>query len=1032
MLAVAVLSVLTACGGGGGVVADNINGLSAGIVEIPNSGNVSVETLAVGVTFFQVLGNDEIILQGETYDGAFKVIYANSNSSNVMFEFVSGVVKNITKNDSGVWSFRIDASQLAAGFHPYVIRAIDKATGKESTLTGTVKIITPLVERKITLSSAGASIVVETGNLVLSASNLLQSLDITVKSIPLDGGVQYRIQSPISLKDAGVQIQFPVSNQNTGLVQSLVSGLKRIQAGVIALATTGSSSPILNMMPYSDSGIDISGLLSQGNFAGKSLGSLVLKGDPGTAFQPITNNLGIDLGQRIFNNQAYAGNSNSWYTVPFEFIKTVGSNVVHESLITQLVPWELHTSIAGDPEKFNWDAGYEPVLFIHGYSTSYGGAEGTWSKFPNLILQTKMPNTGNALVPFEFRWRTGQSFRLAAADLATAISYIYRVSKGRKVHIISHSMGGVLTRTMLQDLAYGGPAEAKNKVASVVSLGTPYSGIALAEQVVGSKTIPGGAFQGYDIIATCQHISCYELGGTSLLFDANIAAKVLQDVGLTGDFQTRGMLITKLSETESALPNIPIYQGIGMQKAVTGDFAVNGDGLISFAGQRFQTSGDTDAMARALLSQTKIGQASVTEVLLGLTPNMRPAADWVANKLPTNRKNGYAHSSSAGIANGNLLNSDGGFLLGRGLEAAPSDLDCDSPLSCTHAGYMLFRQIQNDELNWSNVSYQHEITMPARLLMPIAGLSAQDAAIVQSILDDAKTDGIISGRYINWEKLSEIKRQKYWTAMQALADSIRVTQLKDSYATQSASLGDYFEANLAKANRSAVGKGIASPDAINDWLAVGAQEVKIVSGILRIAYPAAAMAAEKGEKLVGASDSVQKALKILVVLNRTAKFLDIVNACPNMLDTYQAAMSRLNAETFDAGDLIDATTIPLSCLGSIISAGDMDKASTLIGSLSDGIDVAGARMHIHQAVINLLDGVLAVAPDSTNLQYAKGTVNIVSAFLDATAAGKNMSDRADKAFLIDFEKFDQTSKSFDKLLLEARTLSLLHAKFARV
>ncbi len=121
----------------------------------------------------------------------------------------------------------------------------------------------------------------------------------------------------------------------------------------------------------------------------------------------------------------------------------------------------------------------DPVLFIHGFATGLdvifddaiganaGGGSGTWGKFPELIY-----NEGYSV--FEFTWKTNSTFRDTAVDLSEAVRLI-ELFTHKKVNIIAHSFGGLLSRTYIQGLARN--QSYQNNVQSLLTLSTPHSGI---------------------------------------------------------------------------------------------------------------------------------------------------------------------------------------------------------------------------------------------------------------------------------------------------------------------------------------------------------------------------------------------------------------------------------------------------------------------------------------------------------------------------------------------------------------------------
>ncbi len=123
--------------------------------------------------------------------------------------------------------------------------------------------------------------------------------------------------------------------------------------------------------------------------------------------------------------------------------------------------------------------GGEPVIFVHGYTLGddMGGGDGTWGEFKTLASTIRSRN-GLPLEVYEFRWRSDQAFQDAAAELQSDIEFL-NAWTGSKVHIVAHSFGGIVARTLLQGRARGTRwAKPSDYVASLLTLGTPHSGVA--------------------------------------------------------------------------------------------------------------------------------------------------------------------------------------------------------------------------------------------------------------------------------------------------------------------------------------------------------------------------------------------------------------------------------------------------------------------------------------------------------------------------------------------------------------------------
>ena len=270
----------------------------------------------------------------------------------------------------------------------------------------------------------------------------------------------------------------------------------------------------------------------------------------------------------------------------------------------------------------------EPVLFIHGFNPmGLGGGYDTWANFHSHIYDLDID--GRRFLPFEFKWRTNARFQDVAEDLITAINLIVDTT-GRDVHIVAHSFGGLLTRTMLQRINSGVFINT-SFIASITTLGTPHSGIVdNADRLDG---FPKGQDSPWHEL--CSQTSCYQAGEPVLFLP--IAYEILE---LDSSF---GFIVKKLSQTSSSahpLPTgLPFQVCIGMTTN-RGALGYNniidaGDGLISFEGQRFHPGFGTNAV---LLSKNTDHGAEITERILNMGDTLRPGM-YTANE-------GYRHSHS--------------------------------------------------------------------------------------------------------------------------------------------------------------------------------------------------------------------------------------------------------------------------------------------------------------------------------------------------------------------------------------------------
>jgi pimeloyl-ACP methyl ester carboxylesterase len=255
-----------------------------------------------------------------------------------------------------------------------------------------------------------------------------------------------------------------------------------------------------------------------------------------------------------------------------------------------------------------------PVLFVHGFTPGsifslgdgeLGGGHGTWGKLPELLDQEKY-------AVFEFNWRTNARFKDAARELGAAIYRINSKSQ-KKVHIIAHSFGGLLSRAYLQDFAVG--RHYSNDVQSLVTLGTPHSGIFDQD---------GGSFRrGQDLAAVgmfeaCMQLSCHEAGEpTPEAWEVNpwIGPPSYIDSYFEID-RNAGKFVEEIANTsgEHRLPvDTLVLMGLPVNEY---RYYTGGDGLITYEGQRFSPAW---ADSKVKQEPQEFGTSKVTERILGVT-----------------------------------------------------------------------------------------------------------------------------------------------------------------------------------------------------------------------------------------------------------------------------------------------------------------------------------------------------------------------------------------------------------------------------
>lgn len=260
--------------------------------------------------------------------------------------------------------------------------------------------------------------------------------------------------------------------------------------------------------------------------------------------------------------------------------------------------------------SLKWDntaiSSREPVLFIHGFifPGELGGFDKNYEyfgKFPGIVQNAEID--GRQFAPYLFSWRTNANYSQVAEDLAAAIETL-NSRTGQKVHIVAHSYGGVLSRTLIQGLSEGfSPSDAESRVASLTTVGTPHSGVfgAFDRSVeVDGRTVsfPVGRQGTGTAIEGCLAITCHQTGEYW-----SIADRESTFYGLNGDDKKVGALSNRLAIGVDNYPDVPTLSLMGVSSAlhrtscldytdcsITPRFLPSsiGDGLISLQGQRFK------------------------------------------------------------------------------------------------------------------------------------------------------------------------------------------------------------------------------------------------------------------------------------------------------------------------------------------------------------------------------------------------------------------------------------------------------------
>lgn len=1011
------------------------NGFGAATTTMPA---IAVTCQALATTALADLGISSVALDsseqsyfiGKPGAGKISIVYSTANAPQVEVRSLTGLIETLNRNSSGGFDYQLRTTGIEPGVYPYTLEVLNTVNAKSTTISGSIEMVATIGVKTATVQAGIVAVTIDNAAIEFTTPTSFTPADVVISVANSSRGKIYAFEFPRDVSQESVSIKLPEGksaydpyglttpppNTFTGQVALLANN---VQVGLVRAfaAAVNIGVPTLNLNPYSENSENITGVAPRSK---KGLGQVFLTG----ADQQFASN--IQWG-RIWNPQDFQPDTSNSAT---EFF----SGTMHLINVNYKPAYQVHTAIIGNVEVFNWN-GYEPVLFVHGFSPDVltGGGEDTWKKFPALVEKTPMPTTGNSLVPFEFHWNANQSFRLAAVDLATTIDAIQKLS-GKKVHIVAHSFGGILIRTVLQNLAKTDISATASKVASVMTLGTPHSGILPEKsdertllQTKHSVTLPigqdGGAF------SACMSVSCFEMG-----IRKTWSAKNKLNLGLLNDYADPGMHPVSMRKTVDRLPEVRFMVGMGLSLS---DVTVGtGDKLISFGGQRFiaaeKPSQSTPNMD--LQIDRKIGNANVSEMILGLPVTVRPGDILTNNPLPSKRSNGYVHA--ANTDSDNLFTSDGGFLLNFGLMAAP-DLDCDSRSTCTHAGYALFREMINDKLNWSNIILAQDTTTPAfpMRVKNTSNLTQEQVEVLQINLQLAQSKDIIRGSRIEWSQLTSDEQQTALGRLSVVPDTSRAELLKKSYVEEFAAMDTWVREHTNSALWSSTGKAMFwDRDSAKAWVSLVSSAATALKGELRIAYAPFAATINTG---VFVGLSLQRAYQLNRALNNLKNFgpwIDFVKSCPTAAPAWLNNLEIIGEKDLDLKTMGSLIAEPMECIidefglnkGSERLILGMKAMNSVMKTGTDGSTLTGA-----QAVVSVVQAMLDLAPTSTvHFEYVRGVVDITLAILDTIKVGNDIAERADATYLVDAENFRSTYDKLRVALLAHRKHQLLYAKSA--
>ena len=342
----------------------------------------------------------------------------------------------------------------------------------------------------------------------------------------------------------------------------------------------------------------------------------------------------------------------------------------------------------------------DPNYLLHIGPVKIGGGKDTWGEFPRLAMESRLFG-GKQLIPFEFRWATNARFADVADDLAKSINLIKgSLGAQRKIHLVAHSFGGLVVRTLLQGKSINNAAidtvNAVYSVTSVLTLGTPHSGI---QKKLPNSFLPDGQ-DSSGVLSTpvlninvCKQASCHEAGIEDAIDDRQKAILYGNSTEQVPEYSP-GWLPIKLAAVDAPLPNIDFYVGIGLRATSTlGDA---GDTLISFDGQRF------NPQSRALLgflngnTQAAYG-ARVFESLIGapLGPIISPP--FFPLIFTGARNSGYAHQARLpqgfSVTDGDGWGLEAKIETGNPVAGTIGDCGVGKENSCEHGSLLLLRKM---------------------------------------------------------------------------------------------------------------------------------------------------------------------------------------------------------------------------------------------------------------------------------------------------------------------------------------------------
>ncbi len=558
----------------------------------------------------------------------------------------------------------VDGTVLTAGSKQAVTviaRNLDNGTSERLTLD--ISVLTPTVVATGTLGAAGGAVSSAGGAIGLQADagQLTSALGVTIRTARLaNGGSRVRMEFSRSISTETAKV-------------TLISNLAAGNAASDSASTAQSRSKASSAVRLTSESYALNTTLQ--NFPGYFLES------SGFRLASVTNALG-----RLSKASCGEGQTTNGLCLDLD---PVAARLTSSRPAAELAQLRDAQTLTGTT--------LVPVLFVHGYKNQFGadlgGGEATWNEFPKLI--ESMSGSEATYLPFEFQWRTNASFSVVADELAQAIVRIRNLT-GKPPRVVAHSFGGILVRTLLAGLGENTRSFDPWYVNGVLTLGTPHSGIFARATTVEDVSFPVGRDTG--IIAQCNQISCHQAGageGLEWGYSPDDIRAMTAAGGAAGQFMAKIV--------EAGLPSGTLFVvGIGLKREDGSNLIYdNGDGLISFEGQRFDTR---DALSGSLADCNLVGDGIVKEVVLKVGT---PDAELRPGSAVSGNVRGYSHT---GALTPLALSPDSE------IEYGEPYVSCTSADSCDHAGFNLMRAILLTPSQYCNVNLNVPVPAAPTLL----------------------------------------------------------------------------------------------------------------------------------------------------------------------------------------------------------------------------------------------------------------------------------------------------------------------------